>query len=189
MNKALISTLTIITLIFTACDKRTQEEKGKDAVSEKAGYLEGFGNELKESGRSAANSLSGGATEVWKGFSEGFESAPISELTITPELSNAGLTCTRLQLESKHTVNAYFIISRVLERELILTALDVDGVEIGRAKTIIRSPADEAGYADFTFDERTKMSFVKGFKLSSRPIPESLNKKETETAKSGSEEH
>ena len=171
MDKRITTLLTITTLVLTACDNRTEEEKGQDAVNGKASYLQGFGNELRESGRDAAVSLSGGVTEVWKGFAEGFEGAPIDALVVEEGLVEAGVECTRIQLSGPHLINTYLVLSKPMERQLVLKALDADDVEIGRAMAILRSKADEAGYVDFEFDQRTRMIAVKGFHLSSRPIP------------------
>lgn len=163
--------LACLALGAPGCSRKSAEERGKEAADEKAGYVKGVGDSLRDKGREAAKSVGGGVVQVWDGFQEGVEETPNCQIDISPELADYGSEVTRIQLTSKGTVNAYLISKKPLNRSLRLKALDKDNREIGRAEAIVDFPADHAGFIDFEFDPRTPMSMVKGFEMSVTATP------------------
>jgi hypothetical protein len=159
-------------VLGTGCKRKTAEERGKAAADEKAGFVKGVGDSLKDKGREAAQSMGGGVVQVWDGFKEGVEGTPVGQVRITPELEGYGAQTTRVQLTSGGVINAYVIAEKPFKRELRLKALDKDDREIGRARAVVDFPADHAEYVDFEFDERTPMSQVTCFEMSVGPIPD-----------------
>lgn len=166
--RCLTATIALAGLCLSGCQKKTAEERGKDAADEKAAYVKGVGDSLQGKGKEAAESIGGGLVKVWNGLNEGIEGKSASAVRMSPDLEKLGLKVTRAQLSPSGTVSVYIINRDALKKELRLCVFDKEGLEVGRACAVVDSPVDGANYVDFAFDKRVPMALVTALELGIR---------------------
>jgi len=127
-------------LIVFSCGR--VKEKAKDSINS--------GGELV--GKTAA--------EFIEGVSEGVEETIECDVRLSEELIENGLSTGKYIVESENSSSnnkftTYLIFENDFSSEVKAIVLDKNGIEIGRTNLMIKGKADEAGYFDFVFDERT----------------------------------
>ncbi|MCE3260350.1 MAG: hypothetical protein K0S12_1991 [Bacteroidetes bacterium] len=162
---------------FSACssheDKVKEEhDKGKDKVEEKSALVQGVGEGLKTSGKSAISALTEGVGAVIKGAEEGFDKGLTKvNLKADTSVSVFGIKigkCGKYYSDSLKTnvVSAYGVFNEDFNNELLLIATDNDNQEVGRVKQKLNEKEGASKYIDFAFDKRMNIDIVKEFKLS-----------------------
>jgi hypothetical protein len=170
-------TIVLITSLVVCLSCKTREEKIKEAnekgkflVEEKTSYAKGVGEALSKDGKEAAEKVSEGVGEVFKGLNKGFDKSfvkaevrPVADVEKFLKLGRAG----RSENDSTGMTNIamYIIFVADCDRQFILKAFDDEDVELGRVKQLIKGSADDTGYASFAFDERTPLDLADYYTL------------------------
>jgi hypothetical protein len=161
---------------FCACssheDKVKEEhDKGKEKVEEKSAMVQGVGEGLKTSGKSAISALTEGIGAVVKGAEVGFDKG-LTKVNVKADTSvNVfGIKigkCGKFYSDSLKTnvVSTYAIFNENFDNELLLVATDNENQEVGRVKQKVNEKEGSAKYVDFAFDKRMNIDIVKEFKL------------------------
>lgn len=101
------------------------------------------------------------ATEFFEGVAEGVDKTLECEITISKSLEKKGIKAGTFSIDkinpgaNKNKLTLYLIFEKDFKGDLIAKAYDKKGLEIGRSKIQASGKAQEAGYFDFLFDERT----------------------------------
>jgi hypothetical protein len=174
--------LTVGLLALAACKEKAKEEVLQQAEDEarfktekKSRQVEGVGEGLQGAGKRGAESLSKGVGEVLRGTAKGFDDS-LSAVAVQPGagLAEAGLHVERAHRQSAAapTITTYVLSDKPFAGTLLLRALDDAGKEVGRTKAAVKRDADDAGYVDFSFDERVPLHTVSRFEMTARSLPE-----------------
>lgn len=139
--KPVVCIFFLIGLSFISCDRFSKT--AKDAVNK-------TGEKVGET-----------ATEFFEGVAEGVDKTLECELVLSEELKDMGIQTGTFSV-SKNASNSdnnkltvYLIFEKDFDGEFFVKAFDKKDLEIGRTKKSISGKAQEAGYFDFTFDQRT----------------------------------
>lgn len=150
--------------------KKQSEEEGNFLVAKESRFVKGIGDALKDEGKVAAESVSEGVGEVFKGFDKGFDK---SLTKITVKANDDVSTYIKLGRTAKHyndtTLKTDVIIYAIFEKDfsgkLLLKAFDKENTELGRKTLEIKKKADDVEYLSFQFDERTPLSLADTYTL------------------------
>ncbi len=142
MKKAAVL-LTAMTIALGACSR--VKEKTKSTINK------------------GGETIGKSATEFIEGVSEGVDKTLECTISLSKELQNVGLQTGTFTLHSdaatgnKNKLTLYLIFKNDTDRILRIIALNKSGLEVGRSTLTVKGKAGEAGYFDFTFDERTNI--------------------------------
>lgn len=167
--------IALLVVGLAACQKKTEEEKGHDLTADKANYVKGVGEGLKNEGEQAAQSLGEGIGKIIKSGTSGVTGGLLAvDASATASASTHGLRLSKAErlsdkaaqdasapAEKKHMITAYIIADKDFSGKLRLVALGNKRAEIGRAALELKLAAGEARYVDFAFDERMSFNDVK----------------------------
>ncbi len=114
---------------------------------------EKLANASEKVGKSTANAV--------KGIKKGIEKVAQINIEVSESLKNRGVSTGKVKLDSKggrhNLLNIYMIFDKNINRNISLKVYDSDGVELGRAKTLVKGIEGEAQFVDFIFDKRTNI--------------------------------
>jgi hypothetical protein len=170
------NTYAIIFFLIIACaskEERIKEEhdKGQTEVQEKSAYVKGVGEALKEDGKDAAEKISEGVGEVFKGLNSGFDkSLSKVNVKISKELQeyiSLGRTGKFYNDSLQQTeIVLYVIIEKDTTTNVVLKAFDDEDVELGRKSANINGKLlEDGGYISIPFDKRTPIDLAEYFEL------------------------
>jgi hypothetical protein len=160
-----IVTMGVLLASFSACSKKTAEEKGAEMAAEKIDMAKGIGGVLEEKGSAAAESLTTGMGNVVKGIGKGVEKSG-RVIVAAPTVATAGLNITKLQDStpgtetSIHGLEAYVVANANAKGKMRVIAYDLTDHEIGRAKVDLVREADEGKYLSIPFDAQVKLESI-----------------------------
>jgi hypothetical protein len=170
------NTHVIFFFLLIACaskEERIKQEHddGQQEVKEKSAYVKGVGEALSDDGKDAAEKISEGVGEVFKGLNSGFDkSLSKVNVKVSKDLQkyfSLGRTGKFYNDSLQHTeVVLYVIVEKDTSANVILKAFDSENVELGRkAMKISGKSLEEGGYVSFSFDKRTPIDLVEYFEL------------------------
>lgn len=109
----------------------------------------------------ASKKVGESASSIVKGVKSGIEKASKINIDISDELKNRGISNGKVELSSKgghhNVLNIYMIFDKKVNRNITVKVANSQGLEIGRAKTLVTADAGDAKYIDFVFDKRTNI--------------------------------
>lgn len=144
-NLKFITTIALIAAVLTGCGKKDE------SMAKQAG--EALGQHL---------------TDFTKGVGKGIDRTMMIQVTLTPQAQALGLTNTiakSLGLGSSNGIAIYCIASQGVSNTLVARALTTEGVEVGRAKTLVVMQKDDARYVTFHFEEQMDTALVKRYEI------------------------
>lgn len=101
-------------------------------------------------------------SEIADGVSKGVEESFANAVVLSEELNESGVKMGKVMILSTDStadniLAAYLIFDKPFTGKIIAKAMDVNGLEFGRAFVTIDAPANHAGFYDFVFDKRTNI--------------------------------
>ncbi len=167
-----------VCLTLPACKSKEQqlkeaEEEGKFKADKTSKELQGLGEGLQGEGKKAAESLSEGIGEVFKGVSKGFNESlekvvvdVDAELQPVLEVGRAGKRYN--DSTQTTTIVLYTVFNKDFNGQLILRMLDKNNQEIGRQLTSVNKKAEESDFVEFSFDKRTQIAAAERYSLKAK---------------------
>jgi len=107
-------------------------------------------------------------TDFTKGVGKGIDQKMMVEVALSPQALALGLTNTiakSLGMGGTNGISVYLIASQNVSNALVARALNGDGIEVGRAKTVVVMQKDDATYVTFGFDNQMDMQMVKRYTI------------------------
>ena len=109
----------------------------------------------------ASEKVGKSAATVVKSVKEGIEKVAKIKIDVSESLKAKGISTGKVTLNSKNgrhnLLNVYLIFDKNINRNITLKVYDSEGLEMGRAKALVKGIAGEAKYFDFLFFERTNI--------------------------------
>lgn len=102
------------------------------------------------------------ATEVVEGVATGVEKSWAMDVRLSATLKSRGLSIGKTTAESgaggmENRLIVYLIADSAFSDTISAVALDQEGVEMGRARTLVHLGKGAADYWEFTFQDRTDL--------------------------------
>jgi len=103
------------------------------------------------------------ATEFVGGVAEGIDKTLQCEIVLSSILQEKGMATGKFSIENdsvggeNNLLIVYVIFNKDFKKEVVVKAMDKNGLENGRSKVLIEGKAGEANYIDFRFDKRTNI--------------------------------
>lgn len=160
----------VVSCMSTEEKKQRAEEEGNAIVGIKSRFVKGAGDALKTEGKDAAEAVSEGVGEVFKGANNGLDKS-ISQANIVTDTSftrffELGRSEKLFDDTVKNKrVTVYLVANKSFNGKLVLKAFDESKKEIGRSVKTVKIKADDAQYHDFTFDSRTPLLQASQFSI------------------------
>ena len=140
-----ITILGLLAALLVGCDEK------EDSLAMKAG--EKIGQQV---------------TDFTKGVGKGIDQKMMVEVALNPQVLALGLTNTIAKssgIGGSNGISVYLIASQNVSNALVARALNGDGIEVGRAKTVVVMQKDDATYVTFGFDNQMDMQMVKRYAI------------------------
>jgi len=120
-------------------------------------------NQVKEKAKDAINTtgeITGtAASEFAKGVTEGIDKSYGSELILSQNILDKGISFSQFSFESnsssRNILRVYLIFSKDFNSSLLVKSFNKEGKENGRTTLQINEKANNAKFFDFVFDEKT----------------------------------
>ncbi|MES2704589.1 MAG: hypothetical protein V4649_18255 [Bacteroidota bacterium] len=132
---------------------------------------DGIKNKAKQAINKTGEAVGTGSSEFVKGVSKGVEQTLESEITLSDDLKQQGISFGRFTIgkapgtESKNMLTVYLIFAHDFNGNISARITDNSGTEYGRSATTVSAKANETKYADFIFDKRTDIESKSKFIL------------------------
>jgi hypothetical protein len=133
-----------------------------------AGLLIGCGKKDDSIAKKVGEMVGQQATDFTKGVGKGIDQKMMIQVSLTPKVQLLGLTNTiakSLGPGSTNGISIYFIASQSISNTLVARALNVDGIEVGRAKKSVVMQKDDASYVTFNFEDQMDSGMVKRYEI------------------------
>src|SRR5262245_8038837 len=140
-----ITILCLLAALLMGCDEK------EDSLAMKAG--EKVGQQV---------------TDFTKGVGKGIDQKMMVEVALSPQALALGLTNTiakSLGIGGTNGISVYLIASQNVSNTLVARALNGDGVEVGRARTLVVLQKEDATYVTFRFEDLMDMQMVRRFAI------------------------
>jgi hypothetical protein len=116
----------------------------------------------KETLNKAGEKVGEATTEFLEGVAEGVDKTLECEIVLSEELKKKGIQTGTFSVDrhlgsNNNKLTLYLIFEQDFKGTLFAKAFDKKGLEIGRSKIKVTGKAEDAGYYDFEFDERTNI--------------------------------
>lgn len=108
------------------------------------------------------------ATDFTKGVGKGIDKKMMVQVSLAPQVRVLGLTNTiakSLGIGTTNGISIYFIASQSVSNTLVARALNADGAEVGRARTLVVMQKDDATYVTFNFDDQMDTAMVNRYEI------------------------
>ena len=119
-----------------------------------------IGEKAKETAKAGGEVAGEVAGEFIEGVHDGVEEVTSPALELHENLEAAGLELGEYKVlgnPNKHTLQIYLIKHQDIDRNVRFIARNSEGREIGRASLLVQASANDAGYHEVVFDERTHL--------------------------------
>ncbi len=148
---------------------QAEESKGNLLAAKKAKLVEGVGKALQDEGKTAAEAITRGSSDVLRAAGKGFDQG-LSQVKLAAHegLAPRGIGATRAAVrkdQQTRAVTVYVTLDQPFKGPLELRAYDTEGQEVGRSRVEVDEAEPTARYLDFPFDERTPLLTADRFEL------------------------
>ena len=133
-----------------------------------AAFLMGCNEKDDSLAMKAGEKLGQQVTDFTKGVGKGIDQKMMVEVALNPQAMALGLTNTiakSLGIGGTNGISVYLIASQNVSNTLVARALNGEGVEVGRAKTLVVLQKDDATYVTFHFEDLMDMQMVRRFAI------------------------